>query len=128
MTNTKKYFSFADTQLEELVLDYLKEAIEYNGLEAVQEYDVYGDVQAEVFNSERNAYIYYADAEADLQNYGVFLALEEVQHWSSDFMGEDFVYTHSCDLANKLLYARGEEYLAQFDDMEDLLEKLGFIE
>lgn len=126
MTNTKKYFSFADTQLEEMVLDYLNEVIEYDGLEVVaQEYDLYENVQAEVFNSSRNEYIYYADAEVDLQNYGVFLALEEVQHWSSDIMGEDFIYTHSCDLANKFLYIRGDEYLSQFDDMGDLLDLLG---
>lgn len=124
MTNTKKYFSFADTQLEEMVLDYLSEVIEYDGLENVQQFDLQ-DVHQEVFNSYRNEYIYYADAKVDLQNYGVFLALEEVQHWSSDIMGEDFIYTHSCDLANQFLYIRGEEYLSQFDDMEDLLDILG---
>lgn len=124
---TKTTFTFSNEDLQDLVTDYLEEVIEYNGLESVQQFDLQ-DVHQEVFNSYRNEYIYYSEAETDLQGYGVFNALEDVTEGHECLLGEDYVYTNSCDLANNLLYFKGSDYLAQFDDMEDLLEKLGFIE
>lgn len=92
-------YEFMDKAKEDI-----KEKLEYfNGY--------YCDLHNEVFNTDYVEY-YTANAEEQLEEYGVFDALEEVQEYERMNFGELYTdISDPCRLLNMLYYIIGEDYM-----------------
>lgn len=104
MLNNKKY--------DELK----KEAIEAV-IEMLEDYDnYYCDLHHYTFNMDYK-YIYYADAVADLNEYGVFDAIGEIVEYEKFNFGEvNTDFTNPCDVGNMLWYIIGEEVISELGE------------
>ena len=61
-------------------------------------------------------YIYTSEAVKDLEEYGVFKAIEEVKTYEQDNFGEVATdFSEPCKVANMLFYIIGEEIIAHLD-------------
>lgn len=107
---TTKYFT--DDEIKETLLTNL------DGYKGIEDY-TFDDVFNDLFNSDYYI-IGYKEAEEALQEYGIFNALEEVQHWDEDNFGHwetDYASTEA--VANMLEYIHASEY------MRDMLDRAG---
>lgn len=103
---------FTDDEIKETLLDNL------DGYEGIEDY-TFDDVFNDLFNSDYYI-IGYKEAEAALQEYGVFKALEEVQEFDVENFGEwDTDYADPEKVANMLEYIHASEY------MGDMLDRAG---
>ena len=101
---------FTDDEIKETLLNNLDS---YKGIEDYTFDDIFNDL----FNSDYYI-IGYKEAEAALQEYGVFKALEEVQEFDVENFGEwDTDYTDPEKVANMLEYIHASEY------MQDMLNR-----
>ena len=103
---------FTDDEIKEILLDNLDG---YKGIDSYTFDDVFNDL----FNSDYYI-IGYKEAEAALQEYGIFKALDEVQQFDVENFGHwDTDYTDPEKIANMLEYIHASEYL------NDMLDRAG---
>lgn len=73
--------------------------------------DYLSDLHNELYNSDYE-YIYYSDARKDLEEYGIFDAIEEVKEYEEFNFGEvNTNFSNPCDIANMLFYIIGEKII-----------------
>jgi len=73
--------------------------------------DYLSDLHNELYNSDYE-YIYYSDAVKDLEEYGVFDAIEEVKEYEEFNFGEvNTDFSNPCNVANMLFYIIGEKII-----------------
>lgn len=73
--------------------------------------DYLSDLHNELYNSDYE-YIYYSDARKDLEEYGVFDAIEEVKEYEEFNFGEvNTDFSNPCNVANMLFYIIGEKII-----------------
>lgn len=101
-------------EVEALLIDALAEGT-LDGVSTV-------DMHHEVYN-QSETYMYYEDAERDLEQIGTFLAIQTVMDYEKTNFGEPSPadnYGNSCWVANTVVYILGEALLAHvFGDDED---------
>ena len=101
-------------EVEALLIDALAEGT-LDGVSTV-------DMHHEVYN-QSETYMYYEDAERDLEQIGTFLAIQTLMGYEKTNFGEPSPaenYGNSCWVANMVVYILGEALLAHvFGDDED---------
>ena len=88
--------------VENLLLDAFADGV-LDGVSTV-------DMHHEVYNRD-NTYVYYEDAERDLEQIGTFLAIRTVMQYEQDNFGQTAPaekYGNSCWVANMVVYILGE--------------------
>ena len=100
--------------VENLLLDAFADGV-LDGVSTV-------DMHHEVYNRD-NTYVYYEDAERDLEQIGTFLAIRTVMQYEQDNFGQTAPaekYGNSCWVANMVVYILGEALIYHvFGDDED---------
>lgn len=80
------------------------------------------DMRHEVYN-QSETYVYYEDADRDLEQIGTFNAIQTVMQYEQDNFGQTAPaeqYGNPCWVANMVVYILGDELLAHvFGDDED---------
>lgn len=103
---------FTEDEIKETLLNNL------DGYEGIEDY-TFDDVFNDLFNSDYYI-IGYKEAEAALQEYGIFNALEEVQQFDVENFGHwDTDYTDPEKITNMLEYIHASEY------MNDMVDRAG---
>lgn len=100
--------------VENLLLDAFADGV-LDGVSTV-------DMHHEVYNRD-NTYVYYEDAERDLEQIGTFLAIRTVMQYEQDNFGQTAPaeqYGNSCWVADMVVYILGEALIYHlFGDDED---------
>lgn len=100
--------------VENLLLDAFADGV-LDGVSTV-------DMHHEVYNRD-NTYVYYEDAERDLEQIGTFLAIRTVMQYEQDNFGQTAPaekYGNACWVANMVVYILGEALIYHvFGDDED---------
>lgn len=100
--------------------------VEAQLINALISHDLHGvctaDMHDNVYNQD-STYVYTADAERDLEQLGVFLAIRTVMEYEQDNFGQTAPaekYGNSCWVANMVVYILGEALIYHlFGDDED---------
>ena len=100
--------------VENLLLDAFADGV-LDGVSTV-------DMRHEVYNRD-NTYVYYEDAERDLEQIGTFLAIRTVMQYEQDNFGQTAPaekYGNACWVADMVVYILGEALIYHvFGDDED---------
>lgn len=100
--------------VENLLLDAFADAV-LDGVSTV-------DMHHSVYN-QSETYVYYEDAERDLEQIGTFLAIRTVMQYEQDNFGQTAPaekYGNACRVANMVVYILGEALIYHvFGDDED---------
>lgn len=100
--------------VENLLLDAFADGV-LDGVSTV-------DMHHEVYNRD-NTYVYYEDAERDLEQIGTFLAIRTVMQYEQDNFGQTVPaekYGNACWVADMVVYILGEALIYHvFGDDED---------
>lgn len=115
-TNTTSYLN--KEVLAQKVYEYLSDNNvlfeDIQGCCGVELYNI--DLHHELFNMEL-CYIYTTDAIKDLEEYGTFQAIGEVQLYEEENFGDLLTdFSSPCDIANMLVYILGEEVVGLVQD------------
>lgn len=102
------------------------EEVENQLIDALISHDLHGvstvDMHHSVYN-QSETYVYYEDAERDLEQIGTFLAIRTVMEYEQDNFGQTAPaekYGNSCWVANMVVYILGEALIYHlFGDDED---------
>lgn len=102
------------------------EEVENQLIDALISHDLHGvstvDMHHEVYNRD-NTYVYYEDAERDLESIGTFLAIRTVMQYEQDNFGQTAPaekYGNPCWVADMVVYILGEALIYHlFGDDED---------
>lgn len=100
----------------------------YKLIDTVNDYAGQGLTADDLFYHAYNEdyeYIYTSDAKKDLEEYGVFKAIEEVKEYEQFNFGEVSTdFSDPCKVANMLFYIIGEEIISHLDlDYNDEIEE-----
>lgn len=102
------------------------EEVENQLIDALISHDLHGvstvDMHHSVYN-QSETYVYYEDAERDLEQIGTFLAIRTVMEYEQDNFGQTAPaekYGNSCWVANMVVYILGKALIYHlFGDDED---------
>ncbi len=114
MENTRFTSNAITSRAFETVIDRIADYPEY-----IEEQN-FSDLHNELFNMDYE-YIYYSDAVKDLEEYGVFDAIERIKEYEQFNFGEvNTDFSDPCAVANMLFYIIGEDVI--YNVVEPIIE------